>query len=149
MFELCNEKDLLNDNNDITNDYDEYYEEYDYNENEIHEINEKIEINNNNENEDPKFLAEDEIIKEREIVISQAKDKLFLERKDAILALIYYEWNIDKLDNWYENIDKNKINSGILLSEEINKKLINEGIKPYEDICLICSEKKKMIIFIA
>ena len=143
MFELCNEKDLLNDNNDITNDYDEYYEEYDYNENEIHEINEKIEINNNNENEDPKFLAEDEIIKEREIVISQAKDKLFLERKDAILALIYYEWNIDKLDNWYENIDKNKINSGILLSEEINKKLINEGIKPYEDICLICSEKKK------
>ena len=147
MFEVCNEKDLIIDNKDINSDNDEYYEDYECDENEINEINENNNNDINNDNEDPKFLAECDIIKEREKVISQAQDKLFLERKDSILALIYYEWNIDKLDNWYENIEGNKINSGIILSEEINKKLINDGVKPNGDICLICSEKQNNNFF--
>ena len=147
MIDICNEKDLIIDNKDITSDNDEYIEDYECDENEINEINETNNNDINNDNEDPKFLAECDIIKEREKVISQAQDKLFLERKDSILALIYYEWNIDKLDNWYENIEGNKINSGIILSEEINKKLINDGIKPNGDICLICSEKKNNNFF--
>ena len=130
MLKLSDEKDLNHINND--NDNDDYYEDYDNYDNEI---------NYNNENEDSKFLKEYDIIKEREKIISQAKEKLFLKREDAILALIYYKWNIDKLDNWYENIEENKINSGIELSKEINKKLINEGVKPNGDKCLICWEK--------
>ena len=117
---LSDENDM-NIDNDENNEYNEYNDE-DY--------------------KDPQFLIESDIIKEREKAISQAQEKLFLERNDTILALIYYKWNIDNLDNWYDNIEQNKINSGIELSEDINKKLINEGVKSNGDICLICYEKK-------
>ena len=131
MIDFINKTDST-DNNNIFYDNDEYNEDYeDYEDYE----NEK---NNKNIDENSKFLEEYEIIKERENAISQAIEKLFLKREDAILALIFYEWNIDKLDNWYENIEENKINSGIELSEDINKQLVNKGIKPNGNICLIC-----------
>ena len=87
-------------------------------------------------------MGENAIKKEREKIISEACEKLFLERKDAILAMIYYEWNVDKLDNWYENIEQNRINIGIDLSEEMKEKFKKENIESNGNICLICSEKK-------
>lgn len=47
--------------------------------------------------------------------------KNFLERDDAILAMIYLQWKVDKLDNWYDNVDENKIKAGIELSEKKRK----------------------------
>ena len=140
MIELSNKNDLT----DITYDNDEYnedyedYEEYDNNENEK---------NNKNINDELNFIEECEIIKERENDISLAQEKLFLKREDAILALILYEWNMDILDNWYENIEENKIKAGIKLSEDIRKKLANNGINTNGDFCLICEEKKNSTFF--
>ena len=118
------------------------YENYLSDDNDMNIDNDENNEYNDEDYKDPQFLIESDIIKEREKAISQAQEKLFLERNDTILALIYYKWNIDNLDNWYDNIEQNKINSGIELSEDINKKLINEGVKPNGDICLICYEKK-------
>ena len=85
---------------------EDYEADYDYNYIE-EDLNEKIITNEAND-----FLYEDEIIKEREKVINEAMEKLFLQRDEAILAMIYLGWNIDKLDAWYNNADENKIKVG-------------------------------------
>ena len=36
-------------------------------------------------------------------MISQAEEKLIPERHQAILVMIYYEWNLYKLDSLYNN----------------------------------------------
>jgi hypothetical protein len=64
------------------------------------------------------FMEESDIISEREKIIKEAMEKLFLERNEAILVMIYYEWNLDKLDNWYEDVDQNRIKAGLELSEK-------------------------------
>ena len=89
------------------------------------------------------FLKESEILEERENVISEAKEKLFLKREDAILAMIYYKWNLDKLDDWYENIEENKVKAGIELSKITEKNMKKKGILSNGNNCLICQEKKK------
>ena len=68
------------------------------------------------------FLKENQIKEERERIIYEAMEKLFLGRDDAILAMIYYDWDTEKLDAWYDNIEQNKINSGIVVSEELKAK---------------------------
>ena len=88
------------------------------------------------------FLDEHQIMKEREKVIEEAKEKLFLERDDAILAMIYLQWKVDKLDNWYDNVDENKIKAGIELSEKKKKELIKDGIESNGLNCLVCFEDK-------
>ena len=112
-----------------------FQESYDYDNNESNLNDQKIDENIN-------FLEETEISKEREKIISEAKDKLFLERDEAILAMIYFEWNLDKLDNWYDDPDQNKINAGIELSEKLKKKLKKEGIESFGETCLTCYEEK-------
>ena len=93
------------------------------------------------------FLDEHQIMKEREKVIEEAKEKLFLERDDAILAMIYLQWKVDKLDNWYDNVDENKIKAGIELSEKKKKELIKDGIESNGLNCLICFEDKNDTFF--
>ena len=58
------------------------------------------------------FLEESEIIKEREKIIEEAIEKLFLERDDAILAMIYLEWQENKIESWYDNVDENGNGTG-------------------------------------
>lgn len=89
------------------------------------------------------FLKENQIKEERERIISEAMEKLFLGRDDAILAMIYYDWDTDKLDTWYDNKEQNKINSGIVVSEELKAKFQKGNIKSNGDICLICEESYK------
>ena len=80
---------------------DEY--NYDYNVDEDDDEKEN-KINDYTEFDDLRFLEEKEIIKEREKMILEAEEKFYLKRDDAILVMIYYQWNIDKSDNWYENV---------------------------------------------
>ena len=87
------------------------------------------------------FLEEAEIIKERENAIKEAMEKLFLERDDAILAMIFLEWKTNNLDSWYDSED-NKYKAGIELSEGTKAKLEKEGIESNGDNCLVCFEEK-------
>ena len=88
-----------------SNDYQDYDYDYDYEE----ELATPVTYETIN------FISESDILSEREKMISEATEKLFLERNQAILAMIYYKWNIDNLDNWYEDVDQNKVNAGIEL----------------------------------
>jgi ariadne-1 len=115
------------------NDYQDYEYDYEYNEEEV---------NNKNEDENVAFIQEEDILIEREKLILEATEKLFLERNQAILAMIYYEWNMDKLDNWYEDVDKNKANAGIELSEAKKNELKKEGVESHGNNCLTCFEDK-------
>jgi len=92
------------------------------------------------------FLEEAEIIKERENAIKEAMEKLFLERDDAILAMIFLEWKTNNLDSWYDSED-NKYKAGIELSEETKAKLDKEGIESNGDNCLVCFEEKNDTFF--
>ena len=89
-----------------------------------------------------KFIEESKIIAEREALIKEAKEKLFLKREDAILVMIYYKWNLDKLDNWYNNPEENKVKAGIELSKKTKQKL-DKKIPSNSKYCLICKEEEK------
>ena len=89
-----------------------------------------------------KFIEESKIIAEREALIKEAKEKLFLKREDAILVMIYYKWNLDKLDNWYDNPEENKVKAGIELSKKTKQKL-DKKIPSNSKYCLICQEEEK------
>lgn len=82
-----------------------------------------------------------EIAREKEI--KEVMDKLYLDRDKSILVLIYYNWNIDKIEtNWYDNVEINSIKCGITLSKETEKKLLDEGAEKYSNICSICMSEK-------
>ena len=110
-------------------------EEYYYDDN--------IEIENDLNKNIITFLKPDEIIKEREKVIKDAMENLCLERDDAILALIYFKWNMEKLlEFWYDDVEGYKEKCGIILSKT-SLKLLNEmNIETNTNYCLICYEEK-------
>ena len=115
--------------------FKDYEEDYDY-EYDDNDLNNKI------TEETINFIPESEILQERELIIQEAMEKLFLEREQAILAMIYYEWKVDNLDNWYEDIDKSRIKAGIELSPESKKSFQLEGVISNGDICLTCYDEK-------
>lgn len=85
------------------------------------------------------FLKEDELFDERNKSIERAMEFCCLDRNDAILVLIFYNWSIEKIeDNWYDNVELNVIKCGIETSEEDKKSLIKMGIKGNNEFCLIC-----------
>ena len=117
----------------LSNENYDYYYDDDYLED---NVDDKIVVDHNT------FIKEDEILKEREKVISEAMEKLFLNREQAILAMIYYQWNLDKLDTWYEDVDKNKVLVGLELSPAKKKELLDKGVEENGENCLICFEDK-------
>ena len=119
-----------NDANEIYND--EYYT-YDENENDLGNRVVSTEI---------EFLEESEIIKERENAIKEAIEKLFLDRDNAILAMIFLEWKLNKIESWYDDLEGNKYKAGIELSEKTKKELKKEGIESNGENCLVCFEEK-------
>ena len=119
--------------NDETDEYEYEFEETD--------LNKQVTDENTN------FIPEEDILKERENMIQEAIEKLFLERDQAILAMIYFEWNIDNLDNWYEDIDNNKAKAGIELSPQTIEKFKKEGVESNGNICLTCFDEKNDTFF--
>ena len=113
-----------------SNDYIDYDYDYEYNDDDL-----KAQIVDTVE-----FIEENDILQEREKMILEATEKLFLERDLAILAMIYYEWNLDKLDSWYEDVDQNRIKAGIDLSEKVKNQLKKEGVESFGTTCLTCYE---------
>ena len=116
------------------NDYQDYeYDDYD-------EYDEGLD--NPITDESINFISESDILSEREKMILEASEKLFLERNQAILAMIYYAWNMDNLDNWYEDVDQNKVNAGIELSPKKKEEFKQKGVESFGDTCLVCFEEK-------
>ena len=101
--------------------FNDYQEDYDY------ELDEG-DLNNQITDENITFIPEDDILKLREKMIQEASEKLFLERPQAILAMVYLEWNIDKFDLWYEDVDKNRAKAGIELSNDTKELLKQQGV---------------------
>ena len=122
--------------NDIYNDEYYMYDENDLGNNNIIVSSEEIE-----------FLEEREIIKEREKVIEEAVEKLFLQRDDAILAMIYLEWQTNKIERWYDSAEEYKFKAGIQLSEKTKEKLKQDGIESNGGNCLVCFEEKNESFF--
>jgi hypothetical protein len=63
------------------NEYQDYEYDYEYDEEDL---------NNKISDENVVFIEEADILNEREKMILEATEKLFLERNQAILAMIYY-----------------------------------------------------------
>ena len=124
---------MSEENNDINEIYDDDYYMYDENEN---DLGKKVVSN------EIEFLEESEIIKERENAIQEAIEKLFLDRDNAILAMIFLEWKLNKIENWYDDVEGNKFKSGIELPKKTQIELKNKGIESNGDNCLICFEDK-------
>ena len=115
--------------------FNDYQEEIDY------EIGDE-DLGNQITDENTVFIQEEDILKEREKMIHEAEEKLFLERPEAILAMIYFEWNLDKLDVWYEDVDNNRIKAGMDLSPKTKALFKQEGVPENGDCCLTCYEEK-------
>ena len=79
-------------------------------------------------------------------MIKRAIEITCLPREEAILAMIYLDWNNNKLEMWYENAEESRINAGIELSTITKEELQKAGIKSNGEKCLICSEKKTIFI---
>ena len=106
----------------------------DKNENEIKDIY-------NKPNFDYEIIQNSEIIKKRDAIIAKFIECSCLTYDEAELVLIYYNWNYEKLiEEWYDNMDKIKIESHIEQSPESTKN-INEFITKNnltDDICPVC-----------
>ena len=88
------------------------------------------------------FIHESEINVERENKIKEAMENFNLKREDSILVMIYLQWNLDKSEIWYDNVEENRIKAGIDLSKEVKEQLKKEKIESNGNYCLICYEKK-------
>ena len=115
--------------------FNDYIEDIDY------EIGDE-DLGNQITDENITFIQEEDVLKEREKMIQEAIEKLCLERPEAILAMIYFEWNIDNIDNWYDDVDNNRIKAGIELSPKVKESLKKKGIPENGDCCLTCYEEK-------
>ncbi len=115
--------------------FNDYQEEIDY------EIGDE-DLGNQITDENTVFIQEEDILKEREKMIHEAEEKLFLERPEAILAMIYFEWNLDRLDVWYEDVDNNRIKAGMDLSPKTKALFKQQGVPENGDSCLTCYEEK-------
>ena len=124
---------MSDEENDVNEIYNDEYYTYDENENDLGNRVVSTEI---------EFLEESEIIKERENAIKEAIEKLFLDRDNAILAMIFLEWKLNKIESWYDDLEGNKYKAGIELSEKTKKELKKEGIESNGENCLVCFEEK-------
>ena len=129
-------------------DYEEEYNyEDEYNDNEVCEDNIKEgEKEKNNDiykkaSIDYEIIQNSEIIKKRDAIIEKFIECSCLIYDEAELVLINYNWNYDKLiEEWYDNMEKIKIESHIEQSaeslEKISKFFSQNNLS--SDTCPIC-----------
>ena len=134
--------------NEINEDYNPEEDYNEYNEDDIEDNNIKEETNKKDDfnlgeqsSKDYEIIKNSEIIKKRDKVIKKFIEFSNLCYDEAELVLVYYDWNYDKLmEYWFDNMEKIKIESHIEQSEESLKK-INEYISKDDyspNICPIC-----------
>ena len=128
---------------------DEYNYEDEYNqEEEIYEDNSKKEKKHkmkessyDKPNIDYEIIQNSEIIKKREGIIEKFVECSCLKNDEAELVLIFYNWNYDKLiEDWYDNMEKIKIESHIEQSSDSLEKISQfiEKNKLTSELCPVC-----------
>ncbi len=85
------------------------------------------------------------IVKDKEIdslrdrLIQSAEESTSLDRDGAILALLYFKWDLEKLQQeWYDNTEKWFEESGIEPSNESQTLLAKSKVFPNNKMCLVC-----------
>lgn len=128
------------------NEYENEYE-VDYND-KIFVDGEELEINNDidlglKKTDSYAIIKDKEIEKLRNRIIKEAMEATDLSRDDAILALIFFHWSIEKLnDKWYDNTEFYRQQAGIDLSKYSIENLKKLNIKPDNQECYICYSLK-------
>lgn len=139
------EQDLNEDNIIYNDDYDYDYQDYYINEDPITEnsnFNSKnlnsyftlsvIEINKCNPSIE--ILKNEEIDKLRDFFINEAIEFTSLDKSDAILALIYFKWNLEKLkDSWFESDGDTSKYLELCGIKQINSELAKQDILGVEN----------------
>ena len=133
-------------------DYNEDYnaeEEDDY---QKEEKDEKIKTNlNEPQTKDYEIIQNSEIIKKRDEIINKFIEFSNLNYDEAELVLVYYDWNYDKLmEYWFDNMEKIQIESHTMQSEEstkeIEKYFSQNDVPP--NTCLVCETENNPEDFI-
>lgn len=90
------------------------------------------------------IIQDKDIERLRDKIIESAQDFLELERDEVILALIYFEWDIERLkESWYEDVDKYMGKAGIVQDQHSKIELGKAGIKGNNEECLVCYTPKE------
>lgn len=80
----------------------------------------------------------------RNKLIENTQEFIDLPKDEAILALIYFQWDIDRLKEvWYEDSEKYQVESGIVQSNNSKKALQKSGVKANNEECSICYSPKE------
>ncbi len=117
---------------------DEYYNDDEY----IYEENEYIIRDTDNafsRSLSYQVIKTIDLNKLRDQIIKEAMEYLCLSRDETTTVLINYQWNMEKIrDQWYENVDENKIKCGIELSQKNLDFFIKGKIESNSNYCLVC-----------
>jgi len=119
-------------------DYSNDYDQIDY------EVDEGTEDYSNKlalqrKNTSISILLPNELIKIRERLIKDCCEATSLNRDDAITVLIFYKWNLDKVNQeWFEDVDENRKNFGMDLSDKSKKELEQKNVETNSKFCLVC-----------
>lgn len=85
------------------------------------------------------IVHQNELSSVRNKLITEFIDQTCVDRDEAIIALIDYKWNLDKInDDWYNDVDGNRRKFGIDQDENSVKQLAKEKVKSGTNFCLIC-----------
>ncbi|MCQ2821349.1 MAG: hypothetical protein MJ252_29155 [archaeon] len=92
---------------------------------------------------DVKFLRQEQLLSERDTLIQEAQDNLSLSRDEAILALSYYKWSMEYLNQiWFDDTENAKKLCGITLTDFAVKQLKSLNAPSNGNFCLICYDEK-------
>ena len=126
-------------------DYNEDYNSEEEDDYQKEEKDEKIKTNlNEPQTKDYEIIQNSEIIKKRDEIINKFIEFSNLNYDEAELVLVYYDWNYDKLmEYWFDNMEKIQIESHTMQSEEstkeIEKYFSQNDVPP--NTCLVCQEE--------
>lgn len=94
-------------------------------------------------NESYCIIQDKDVERIRDKTIEEAKDFTSLSRDEAILALTFFKWNMEKLqERWCEDPENVLIDTGISQSLKSKSLLTKAGIKGNNEECLICYSSK-------
>jgi ariadne-1 len=79
----------------------------------------------------------------RSILIQECEEFTCLDREEATILLISYQWNMDSLkDKWYEDTEENRRRCGLDFTKEALTTLNKKKVKQNNSDCYICMAPK-------
>lgn len=112
-------------------------EEYNYNLDEESDYYENHDLIKKNSN--VLIVTTEQLKNLREKLISECCETTSLDRDDAIIVLINYKWDLYKVNQeWFNDVDKHRMDFGIDVSDYSRKKLQKSMIETKTSYCLIC-----------